>query len=141
MVAEALRNLTHAEKQRRGEGRSYGAVVLDAIEEHQAELKKYFEANVAKPTSGLFSRVEAGPQKRRRHTTPPVKIPLAGIIPSDIDALDTLANEWQAGNRSALVDKALQLYLAREINQLLGVPEHDSAGSDEGAAEDEAASA
>ncbi|WP_280422811.1 hypothetical protein [Nocardia carnea] len=140
-MAEALRNLTHTEKQRRGEGRSYGAVVLDAIEKHQAELKKHFEANVAKPASGLFSRVEAGPQKRRRHTTPPVKIPLAGIIPSDIEALDALANEWQAGNRSALVDKALQLYLARDINRLLGVPEHDSASSEGSDGENEAASA
>ncbi|MEC3920368.1 hypothetical protein [Nocardia sp. CDC160] len=118
-VAEALRHLTHSEKQQRGKGRSYGEVVLDAIEEFETELRQHFQelAN-AKPSGRLFRRVDQTRPRRRRHTEPPVKIPLAGIIAPDIELLDNLVVEWQAGSRSALVDEALQLYLADLITEM-----------------------
>lgn len=118
-VAEALRHLTHSEKQQRGKGRSYGEVVLDAIEEHETELRQHFQELVnAKPSGRLFSRVDQTRPRRRRHTEPPVKIPLAYIIAPDIQLLDNLVDEWQAGSRSALVDEALKRYLAEEIAAL-----------------------
>ncbi|MFE3001815.1 hypothetical protein ACFXG4_43410 [Nocardia sp. NPDC059246] len=115
-VAEALRQLTHSEKQQRGKGRSYGEVVLDAIEEYETELRTHFQEQAnAQPTGRLFRRVDQTRPRRRRHTEPPVKIPLAGIIAPDIELLDNLVIEWQAGSRSALVDEALKRYLAEEI--------------------------
>ncbi|MGW4244732.1 ribbon-helix-helix domain-containing protein [Nocardia sp. NPDC004722] len=120
-VAEALRQLTHGEKQRRGRGRSYGEVVLDAIEQFETELRQHFRDQAdAKPAGRLFSRVDQARPRRRRHTEPPVKIPLAGIIAPDIELLDNLVVEWQAGSRSALVDEALKLYLAEDIARLGG---------------------
>lgn len=126
VAAEALRLLTHAEKQQRGQGRSYGAVVLDAIEHHMDELKEFFDPSKnTKPTGRLFTRVDQSRPRRRRHAEPPVKIPLAGIITADVEQLDDLVIEWHAGSRSALVDKALQLYLADEIAQLAGESDLD----------------
>lgn len=130
VVAEALRQLTHAEKQQRGQGRSYGAVVLDAIEQHMDEIQRHFDpvAN-AKPAGRLFARVDNSRPRRRRHAEPPVKIPLAGIIAADIAQLDELVVQWHAGSRSALVDKALQLYLAEDIARLAGDYEADEDAS------------
>lgn len=118
-IAQALRQLTHGEKQQRGKGRSYGEVVLDAIEKFETELRQHFQQQAgAAPAGRLFRRVDQTRPKRRRHTEPPVKIPLAGIIAPDIELLDNLVIEWQAGSRSALVEEALKLYLAQEIAQL-----------------------
>ncbi|MBL1079738.1 hypothetical protein JK358_35590 [Nocardia sp. 2] len=119
VVAEALRQLTHSEKSHRGRGRSYGEVVLDAIEEFETELREHFSREAtAKPKGRLFQRVDHTRPRRRRHTEPPVKIPLAGIIATDIESLDLLAEEWHTGSRSALVDQALKFYLADEIASL-----------------------
>ncbi|MCU1646236.1 MAG: hypothetical protein JWN03_6511 [Nocardia sp.] len=128
-VAEALRHLTHSEKQQRGRGRSYGEVVLDAIEEFETELRQHFQelAN-AKPSGRLFRRVDQTRPRRRRHTEPPVKIPLAGIIAPDIELIDNLVIDWQAGSRSALVDEALKLYLAEQIATLTAEELDDEAG-------------
>lgn len=124
IVAEALRQKTHSEKQQRGRGRSYGEVVLDAIEQFEAQLRDHFSREInAKPKGRLFQRVDHSRPRRRRHTEPPVKIPLAGIIASDLESLDTLADEWHAGSRSALVDQALKFYLAEEIAALAGDPD------------------
>ncbi|WP_067721510.1 hypothetical protein [Nocardia yamanashiensis] len=132
LAAEALRQLTHAEKQQRGQGRSYGAVVLDAIEQHMDEIKRHFDpAANAKPAGRLFARVDHSRPRRRRHAEPPVKIPLAGIIAADLAQLDELVVEWHAGSRSALVDKALQLYLAEDIARLAGEEEGDEDASTE----------
>lgn len=131
LAAEALRQLTHAEKQQRGQGRSYGEVVLDAIEQHMDEIKRHFDpvAN-AKPAGRLFKRVDQTRPRRRRHAEPPVKIPLAGIIATDLAQLDDLVVEWHAGSRSALVDKALQLYLAEDIARLTDAAEGEDAPVD-----------
>ncbi|MFE2960989.1 hypothetical protein [Nocardia tengchongensis] len=127
-VAQALRQLTHGEKQQRGRGRSYGEVVLDAIEQFETELRQHFEQQAgAVPAGRLFRRVDQTRPRRRRHTEPPVKIPLAGIIAPDVELLDNLVIEWQAGSRSALVEEALKLYLAQEIAQLSDEESDDEA--------------
>ncbi|WP_157573988.1 hypothetical protein [Nocardia jejuensis] len=121
VVAEVLRQLTHTEKQQRGEGRSYGAVVLDAIETFETELQAHFATVAsAKPAGRLFKRVDAGRPRRRRHSEPQVKIALSGIIADDMAAIDDLVETWQAGSRSALVDQALKLYLADDIARVTG---------------------
>ncbi|MFE4455780.1 hypothetical protein ACFROC_00350 [Nocardia tengchongensis] len=130
VVAEALRTVTHREKQARGKGRSYGEVVLDAIEEFETELREHFQGlATAEPSGRLFKRVDRSRPRRRRHTEPPVKIPLAGIIADDIKQLDELVAEWKAGSRSALVDEALKLYLAEEISDI-SEPGEDSVDQD-----------
>ncbi|MGX1810566.1 hypothetical protein ACWIGI_33025, partial [Nocardia sp. NPDC055321] len=131
VVADALRRLTHAEKQQRGRGRSYGEVVLDAIEQFETELREHFAGQVeAKPKGRLFQRVDHSRPRRRRHAEPPVKIPLAGIISGDVESLDLLAEEWHAGSRSALVDQALRLYLADEIAALASEAEEKADDGD-----------
>ncbi|WP_327146910.1 hypothetical protein [Nocardia sp. NBC_01327] len=128
VVAEALRQLTHAERTQRGEGRSYGEVVLDAIEQHEQELVSHFSATAnAKPAGRLFKRVDTTRPRRRRHAEPPVKIPLSGIIASDMEAIDELVITWQTGSRSALVDQALKLYLAEDIARLAGESDDEEA--------------
>ncbi|GAB2559425.1 ribbon-helix-helix domain-containing protein [Nocardia heshunensis] len=135
VVAEALRQLTHREKQQRGRGRSYGEVVLDAIEQFETELRDHFAtAAAAQPKGRLFQRVDHSRPRRRRHAEPPVKIPLAGIIATDVESLDTLAEEWHAGSRSALVDQALKFYLAEEITELAGDAEDSETTEDTSAA-------
>lgn len=134
LAAEALRQLTHTEKQQRGKGRSYGEVVLDAIEQHMDELKAHFDpvAN-AKPKGRLFARVDHSRPRRRRHAEPPVKIPLAGIIASDLELLDDLVLQWHTGSRSALVDQALQLYLAEDIARLSGDDDEEESDTESAA--------
>ncbi|MFE3261072.1 hypothetical protein ACFXPS_38910 [Nocardia sp. NPDC059091] len=135
VVAEALRQVTHREKQQRGRGRSYGEVVLDAIEQFETELRDHFAtAAAAQPKGRLFQRVDHSRPRRRRHAEPPVKIPLAGIIATDVESLDTLAEEWHAGSRSALVDQALKFYLAEEIAELAGDAEDSETSADNSAA-------
>lgn len=90
--------------------RSYGRVALDAIEAHSDQLAGYWKAPQA-PATGLFSRRDAETPRRRRHMQAPARVPLAGIIASDIRLLDQLATDWGAGSRSALVEVALRMYL------------------------------
>ncbi|MBY6413927.1 hypothetical protein HQ346_19720 [Rhodococcus sp. BP-252] len=94
--------------------RSYGQVVLDAVEEHADELKAHWTGAVTSSGTGLFKRAEAGRPTRRRHNAPRARIPLAGVINSDTAVLDQLAIDWGAGSRSALVEQALRLYLRVE---------------------------
>ncbi|MEV6072936.1 hypothetical protein AB0L82_40870 [Nocardia sp. NPDC052001] len=132
VVAEVLRQLTHTEKQQRGEGRSYGAVVLDAIEAHELELQTHFTtAASAKPAGRLFKRVDAARPRRRRHSEPQVKIALSGIIAEDMAAIDDLVETWQTGSRSALVDQALKLYLAEDIERVNRANDEESEFEDE----------
>lgn len=128
VVAEALRQLTHSEKTQRGEGRSYGEVVLDAIEQYESELRSHFSTTAnAKPAGRLFKRVDSSRPRRRRHAEPPVKIPLSGIIAADMEAIDELVVTWEVGSRSALVDQALKFYLAEDIARLTGETEEADA--------------
>jgi len=90
--------------------RSYGRVALDAIDTHADQLAGYWSAPQAAAT-GLFSRRDAETPRRRRHAQAPARVPLAGIIASDIRQLDQLAADWGAGSRSALVEVALRMYL------------------------------
>lgn len=111
-IYRALRSLTLNERSvDPTKARSYGQVVLDAIEEHAGELKAHWVGAVPGSGGGLFKRVEAGRPTRRRHNAPQSRVPLAGVIDSDVAVLDQLASDWGAGSRSALVEQALRLYL------------------------------
>jgi hypothetical protein len=114
-IYSALRALTLAE---RGTdpttARSYGQVVLDAVEQHADDLKTHWSNAVPSAGTGLFKRAEVGRPTRRRHNAPRARVPLAGVINTDAALLDQLANDWGAGSRSALVEEALRLYLEVE---------------------------
>ncbi|MCZ4277454.1 hypothetical protein [Rhodococcoides yunnanense] len=108
----ALRSLTLNERSADPTtARSYGQVVLDAVEQHADELKAHWANDVTAPGTGLFRRAEAGKPTRRRHNAPRARVPLAGVINTDAAVLDQLASDWGAGSRSALVEQALRLYL------------------------------
>lgn len=108
----ALRSLTLNERSADPTtARSYGQVVLDAVEQHADELKAHWANDVVTSGSGLFRRAEAGRPTRRRHNAPRARVPLAGVINTDAAVLDQLVSDWGAGSRSALVEQALRLYL------------------------------
>jgi len=96
--------------------RSYGRVALDAIEAHADQLAGYWRTQQV-PATGLFSRRDATTSRRRRYVQAPARVPLAGIIASDIRLLDQLATDWGAGSRSALVEVALRMYLPATGNR------------------------
>ena len=108
----SLRSLTLNERSSDpSTARSYGQVVLDAVERHATELKAHWVGGASSPTTGLFRRSEPGRPTRRRHSEPRARVPLAGVINADAVVLDQLASDWGAGSRSALVEQALRLYL------------------------------
>lgn len=112
-VYAALRTLTLRERGANpATARTYGRVVLDAVEAHANELSQYWIAT-QEPTlhrRGLFSSPDPRPT-RRRHSQAPARVPLAGVLGSDVEQLDALTHEWGAGSRSALVEQALRRYL------------------------------
>lgn len=111
-VYSALRTLTLEERGANPTtARSYGQVVLDAVEKHADDLKAHWADAAATAGTGMFRRAEAGRPTRRRHSAPLSRVPLAGVINSDAAILDQLAGDWGAGSRSALVEQALRLYL------------------------------
>lgn len=111
-VYSALRTLTLEERGANPTtARSYGQVVLDAVEKHADDLKAHWTDAAATAGTGMFRRAEAGRPTRRRHSAPLSRVPLAGVINSDAAILDQLAGDWGAGSRSALVEQALRLYL------------------------------
>lgn len=108
-----LRALTNSEKARNPiTARTYGAVVLDAIEAHEEELKTHWRQPAAQTgaTSGLFKR-QPVVSKRRRHAEPPAQITLQGLGEENAALLEELWDNWGAPSRSAFVDQALTLYL------------------------------
>lgn len=108
-----LRALTNAEKARNPiTARTYGDVVLDAIEAHAEELRTYWKQPdaQAKPSTGLFKR-QPVINKRRRHAEPPAQITLLGLGEENAKALEKYWGDWGAPSRSAFVDQALTLYL------------------------------
>lgn len=90
--------------------RSYGRVALDAIEAQAESLKARWRPE-RQASGGLFVRTDGALQRRRRHSEAPARVPLAGIVASDVAQLDLLAQQWGAGSRSALVEEALRMYL------------------------------
>ena len=112
-VYAALRDLTLSERRSNPiTARTYGHVVLDAIELHADELQRHWIDKPLPRSGRLFARVsESSGPSRRRHAAAPARVPLAGVINSDTQLLDDLADRWGAGSRSALVEQALRLYL------------------------------
>lgn len=109
-VADSLRALTLRERSVSAvAARTYGQVVLDAVEAHAEQLSTHWSSESTPASGGLFSR-NVAPQ-RRRHQAPPARVALAGISIEDTQQLDHLVERWKAGNRSALVEQALRLYL------------------------------
>lgn len=116
-VYQALRELTLRERRTDpSTSRPYGEVVLDAIDQSADLLALHWRAKPSSEgmTNSLFSR-PAPKQKRRRHATPPARVPLAGIAAGDVQRLDELASDWSAGNRSILVERALRYYLGLDV--------------------------
>jgi len=113
-VYRALRMLTLRERTTSPTtARSYGRVALDAIDTHAETLATYWKTPPP-PSVGLFRRQSSDTPRRRRHEQAPARVPLAGIIASDVGQLDQLVTDWGAGSRSALVESALRMYLANE---------------------------
>ncbi|WP_278314944.1 hypothetical protein [Lolliginicoccus levis] len=113
-VHAALRRLTARERERHPErARSFGVVVLDAVEAHAEQLARHW-ARPEPAGSGLFQRADGSRPRRRRHAAAPARIPLSGIIPADVAVLDGLVEQWGAGSRSALVEQALRWYLGMD---------------------------
>lgn len=105
-VYAALRQ--HASRQKaKGELISYGVIVLLAVDKYQDELSKLWTtADDAEPeTHGLFGITvkKAAPKK--------VPWQLHGATPQQIRKLDDIAANWDAPNRSVLVEEALIRYL------------------------------
>lgn len=91
--------------------RSFGEIVLDAVEAHADRLATAWTTPEppAAGSGGLFVRPAAGAvPRRRRHASPPVTVPLAGIDPTNSALLDDYAVRWGAGTRAALVEQALR---------------------------------
>ena len=109
-VFRALRDLALSERTADpSNARTYGQIVLDAVEDNATVLSKHWRtARKAKP-SALYQRSVT--TRRRRNIEAPARVALAGIIASDAEQLDRLAEEWGAGSRSALTEQALRLYL------------------------------
>lgn len=99
----------HVKNQRaKGELLSYGVVVLLAVEKHATELATLWnDTEAPASTGGLFDV-----QVRK---AAPKKVPwqLHGATPQQIRKLDDIAAEWNAPNRSVLVEEALVRYLGR----------------------------
>lgn len=112
---KSLRALTNSEKARNPiTARTYGDVVLDAIEAHEEELMTHWKQPAAQAgaTTGLFKR-QPVVNKRRRHAEPPAQITLQGLGDENAKALEDLWKDWKAPSRSAFVDQALTLYFAK----------------------------
>ena len=111
-----LRNLNLAEKKKNpAKARTYGQIVLDAIDAVHEELARHWKPaeRTEKAPGSLFTR-QPVVRKRRRHNAPPAKIALTGLNPADAKTIDEqLVKEWGAPSRSALVDEALTLYFKR----------------------------
>ena len=111
-----LRNLNLAEKKKNpAKARTYGQIVLDAIDAGHEELARHWkQADTGEKAPGsLFTR-QPVVRQRRRHIAPPAKIALTGLNPADAKTIDEqLVPEWGAPSRSALVDEALTLYFKR----------------------------
>ncbi len=89
-------------------------MALDAIEAHADELAQLWNASRAPETAGSGLSSSPGQTRssaRRRHAQAPARVPLAGVLGSDVEQLDAVAREWGAGSRSALVEAALRRYL------------------------------
>lgn len=110
-VYDELYRVQIAEKRtRRGLARTMGAIVLDAIEAHAAELTTTWTNQQCTVGEGqLFERPSSNAvPRRRRHATAPRTVVLSGVTPANSNTLDNLVQAWNAGTRSALVEQALR---------------------------------
>ncbi|MGV2581438.1 hypothetical protein [Mycobacterium avium] len=127
-----LRSLNLAEKKKNpAKARTYGQIVLDAIDAVHEELARHWKPaeNAERAPGSLFTR-QPVVRKRRRHIAPPAKIALTGLNPADAKTIDEqLVKEWGAPSRSALVDEALTLYFKRRRGPARSAKTVDSAAS------------
>lgn len=110
-VYRELTRVSATERRRHGKARSFGVIVLDAIEHHADRLEHAWSVEpAAAPEPGsLFIRpTSAAVPERRSHRQPPRTISLAGIDAANAQLLDEYATKWGAGSRSALVEQALR---------------------------------
>ncbi|QNI09741.1 hypothetical protein GAN17_25415 (plasmid) [Mycobacterium kubicae] len=92
----------------RGELLSYGVVVLLAVEKHATELADLWNRTEEHTGGGGLFDIKV-------RKAAPKKVPwqLHGATPQQIRKLDDIAHQWNAPNRSVLVEEALVRYLGR----------------------------
>jgi hypothetical protein len=89
-------------------GRTYTDVVLDAVEELDAQLGDVFAQHLpSRSPGGLFSRRTP---RRPRTGEPGVQIPLR-MAPDDLTILDARVEQYAEANRSLFVRVVLDTYL------------------------------
>jgi hypothetical protein len=112
-VYEKLRDVAAAEKAENPvAARTHGVIVMDAIERHAAVLAVRWTAPIsAEPAPGsLFIRTATKQGARHRTRTEPMHpVTLGGVSPKNRELIDSLALQWNAGSRAALVEEALRL--------------------------------
>jgi hypothetical protein len=112
-VYEKLRDIAAAEKADNPlAARPHGVIVMDAIERHAAVLAVRWTApTAAEPAPGsLFIRTTPKHGSRHRTRTAPMHpVTLGGVSPENRALIDSLALQWNAGSRAALVEEALRL--------------------------------
>lgn len=112
-VYEKLRDIAAVEKAENPvTARPHGVIVMDAIERHAAVLAvRWTAAAPTEPSPGsLFIRTATKRGARHRTRTAPMHpVTLGGVSPENRALIDSLALQWNAGSRAALVEEALRL--------------------------------
>lgn len=109
-VFTALRKYASGQRAK-GQLVSYGVIVLLAVDKHQDELAALWTTDQPPQTDGGLFGVTV-------RKAAPKKVPwqLHGATPDQIRKLDDLVDEWNAPNRSVLVEEALVRYLDVKVN-------------------------
>lgn len=119
-LAQHLRKIAAQEKSSNPEtARPHGIIVLQAIEKHQDAIRAALSPSRVSG-GGLFTRIDptspADARRRRHVSVKPERITLSGVIKSDAKKLNELARDWANGNRSALVEAALRIEFAEQLD-------------------------
>jgi hypothetical protein len=111
-VYQRLSRVSASEKvKNRGKARTFGIIVLDAIEHHADRLATAWQVtpqSAPEPGALFVRQSEPAVPPRRRHVLPPRLVPLAGIDATNARLLDDFVDKWGTGTRSALVEQALR---------------------------------
>lgn len=93
----------------RSAARPFGAIAMDAIERHAAQLATSWKESAAdsgRPGTLFVRETRSG---NRRHERPPRAVTLQGVGPENAKLLKRLKKQWGAGSVSDLVERALRL--------------------------------
>ena len=111
-VYQHLAQVSASEKlERRANARSFGVIVMDALDHHADRLATAWTVDAADQPTGESLFIRASTKvvpPRRRHVLPPRTIPLAGMSLANARLLDDYVVKWGSTTRSALVEQALR---------------------------------